>query len=126
MHATVKYEVKSGVVTLTGEVNSEEMYSSAEKVAATDRRFAVVRHTEREEHTYLPILKLLPGVGPVTKVHSQNVKPRLGIGLLALWGEHFLGKLRGAGRFRAEAPGSPWDALARSELRTHPSLRPMP
>jgi hyperosmotically inducible periplasmic protein len=34
MRDAVKYEVKSGVVTLTGEVNSEEMRSSAEKVAA--------------------------------------------------------------------------------------------
>ena len=33
MHNNVKYDVKSGVVTLTGEVNSEEMRSSAEKVA---------------------------------------------------------------------------------------------
>jgi len=31
---SVKYEVKSGVVTLTGEVNSEDMRSHAEKVAA--------------------------------------------------------------------------------------------
>jgi hyperosmotically inducible protein len=34
MHDTVKYEVKSGVVTLTGEVNSEDKRSRAEKVAA--------------------------------------------------------------------------------------------
>jgi osmotically-inducible protein OsmY len=34
MHDNVKYEVKSGVVTLTGEVNSEGMRSSAERVAA--------------------------------------------------------------------------------------------
>ena len=34
MHDNVKYEVKSAVVTLTGEVNSEEMRSSAERVAA--------------------------------------------------------------------------------------------
>jgi osmotically-inducible protein OsmY len=34
MHDNVKYEVKSGVVTLTGEVNSEALRSSAEKVAA--------------------------------------------------------------------------------------------
>ena len=34
MHDNVKYEVKSGVVTLTGEVNSEAMRSSAERVAA--------------------------------------------------------------------------------------------
>ena len=34
MHHNVKYEVKSGVVTLTGEVNSEELRSNAEKVAA--------------------------------------------------------------------------------------------
>ena len=34
MHDNVKYEVKNGVVTLNGEVNSEEMRSSAEKVAA--------------------------------------------------------------------------------------------
>ena len=34
MRDAVKFEVKSGVVTLTGEVNSEEMRSSAEKVAA--------------------------------------------------------------------------------------------
>ncbi|MFZ0804945.1 MAG: BON domain-containing protein [Candidatus Sulfotelmatobacter sp.] len=33
MHDSVKYDVKSGVVTLTGEVNSEAMRSSAEKVA---------------------------------------------------------------------------------------------
>lgn len=33
MHDSVKYDVKSGVVTLTGEVNSETMRSSAEKVA---------------------------------------------------------------------------------------------
>jgi len=34
MHDNVTYEVKSAVVTLTGEVNSEEMRSSAERVAA--------------------------------------------------------------------------------------------
>lgn len=34
MHDSVKYEVKSAVVTLTGEVNSEEMRSHAETVAA--------------------------------------------------------------------------------------------
>ena len=34
MHDNVKYEVKSGVVTLTGEVNSADKRSSAEKVAA--------------------------------------------------------------------------------------------
>lgn len=34
MHDNVKYDVKSGVVTLTGDVNSEAMRSSAEKVAA--------------------------------------------------------------------------------------------
>jgi hyperosmotically inducible protein len=34
MHHNVKYEVKSGVVTLTGEVNSEELRSGAERVAA--------------------------------------------------------------------------------------------
>jgi len=34
LHDTVKYEVKSGVVTLTGEVNSEAIRSSTEKVAA--------------------------------------------------------------------------------------------
>jgi len=34
MHDNVKYEVKSAVVTLTGEVNSEEMRSSAERLAA--------------------------------------------------------------------------------------------
>jgi osmotically-inducible protein OsmY len=34
MHHNVKYEVKSGVVTLTGDVNSEELRSIAEKVAA--------------------------------------------------------------------------------------------
>ena len=33
MHDNVKYEVKSGVVTLTGDVNSEMLRSSAEKVA---------------------------------------------------------------------------------------------
>jgi len=33
MHDNVKYAVKSGVVTLTGEVNSEAMRSIAEKVA---------------------------------------------------------------------------------------------
>ena len=34
MHENVRYEVKSGVVTLSGGVNSEELRSSAEKVAA--------------------------------------------------------------------------------------------
>ncbi len=34
MHDNVKYEVKSGVVTLSGEVNSEAMRSSAANVAA--------------------------------------------------------------------------------------------
>ncbi len=34
MHDNVKYDVKSGVVTLTGEVNSEEMRSRAANVAA--------------------------------------------------------------------------------------------
>jgi len=33
MHGDVKYEVKSGVVTLTGEVNSEDKRTRAEKVA---------------------------------------------------------------------------------------------
>jgi len=33
MHDTVKYDVKSGVVTLTGEVNSEDKRTFAEKVA---------------------------------------------------------------------------------------------
>ena len=33
MHHNVKYSVKSGVVTLTGEVNSQDMRSLAEKVA---------------------------------------------------------------------------------------------
>jgi hyperosmotically inducible protein len=33
MHDDVKYEVKSGVVTLTGEVNSEDRRTRAEKVA---------------------------------------------------------------------------------------------
>jgi hyperosmotically inducible periplasmic protein len=33
MHDTVKYDVKSGVVTLTGEVNSEDKRTLAEKVA---------------------------------------------------------------------------------------------
>jgi hyperosmotically inducible protein len=33
MHDRVKYEVKSAVVTLTGEVNSEDMRSNAERVA---------------------------------------------------------------------------------------------
>ena len=33
MHSDVKYEVKSGVVTLTGEVNSEDKRTRAEKVA---------------------------------------------------------------------------------------------
>ncbi len=34
MHDNVKYEVRSGVVTLTGEVNSEDIRSRAETVAA--------------------------------------------------------------------------------------------
>jgi osmotically-inducible protein OsmY len=34
MHDNVKFDVNSGVVTLTGEVNSEEMRSSAERVAS--------------------------------------------------------------------------------------------
>ena len=34
MHENVKYAVKSGVVTLTGDVNSEVLRSSAEKVAS--------------------------------------------------------------------------------------------
>jgi osmotically-inducible protein OsmY len=34
MHHNVKYSVKSGVVTLTGKVNSQDMRSLAEKVAA--------------------------------------------------------------------------------------------
>jgi hyperosmotically inducible protein len=34
LHEHVKYEVKSGVVTLTGEVNSEDKRALAEKVAA--------------------------------------------------------------------------------------------
>jgi hyperosmotically inducible protein len=34
MHHDVKYQVKSGVVTLTGEVNSEDKRTLAEKVAA--------------------------------------------------------------------------------------------
>jgi hyperosmotically inducible protein len=34
MHANVKYEVKNGVVTLTGEVNSEDKRARAEQVAA--------------------------------------------------------------------------------------------
>jgi osmotically-inducible protein OsmY len=34
MHDNVKFDVKSGVATLTGGVNSEELRSSAEKVAA--------------------------------------------------------------------------------------------
>jgi len=33
LHKSVKYEVKNGVVTLTGEVNSENKRSLAEKVA---------------------------------------------------------------------------------------------
>jgi len=33
MHHNVKYEVRNGVVTLTGEVNSEELRSSAQSVA---------------------------------------------------------------------------------------------
>ena len=33
LHESVKYEVKSGVVTLTGEVNSENKRARAEKVA---------------------------------------------------------------------------------------------
>jgi osmotically-inducible protein OsmY len=33
LHKSVKYEVKSGVVTLTGEVNSEDKRTRAEKVA---------------------------------------------------------------------------------------------
>jgi hyperosmotically inducible protein len=33
MHDTVKYDVKSGVVTLTGEVNSEDKRTRAEKLA---------------------------------------------------------------------------------------------
>jgi hyperosmotically inducible protein len=33
MHDNVKYEVKSGVVTLTGEVNSENKRTRAEKIA---------------------------------------------------------------------------------------------
>jgi hyperosmotically inducible protein len=33
MHENVKYSVKSGVVTLTGEVDSEDLRASAEKVA---------------------------------------------------------------------------------------------
>ena len=33
MHANVKYEVKNGVVTLTGEVNSQDKRMQAEKVA---------------------------------------------------------------------------------------------
>lgn len=33
MHANVKYDVKNGVVTLTGEVNSEDKRTRAEKVA---------------------------------------------------------------------------------------------
>jgi osmotically-inducible protein OsmY len=34
MHQNVKYEVKSGVVTLSGDVTWEELRSNAEKVAA--------------------------------------------------------------------------------------------
>jgi osmotically-inducible protein OsmY len=34
MHDNVKYEVKNGVVTLSGEVNSENKRASAEKVAS--------------------------------------------------------------------------------------------
>ena len=33
LHKSVKYEVKNGVVTLTGEVNSEDKRTHAEKVA---------------------------------------------------------------------------------------------
>jgi hyperosmotically inducible protein len=33
MHDSVKYEVKSGVVTLTGEVNSEDKRANAQKIA---------------------------------------------------------------------------------------------
>jgi hyperosmotically inducible periplasmic protein len=33
LHANVKYEVKGGVVTLTGEVNSQDKRARAEKVA---------------------------------------------------------------------------------------------
>jgi osmotically-inducible protein OsmY len=33
MHGSVKYEVKNGVVTLTGEVNSQYKRDRAEKVA---------------------------------------------------------------------------------------------
>ena len=33
LHKSVKYEVKNGVVTLTGEVNSEDKRTRAEKVA---------------------------------------------------------------------------------------------
>src|ERR1019366_1245617 len=33
MHGSVKYDVKNGVVTLTGEVNSEDKRTRAEKVA---------------------------------------------------------------------------------------------
>ena len=35
MHDNVKYDVKAGVVTLTGEVNSDELRSRAAKVATT-------------------------------------------------------------------------------------------
>jgi hyperosmotically inducible protein len=35
LHKTVKYEVKNGVVTLTGEVNSQNKRASAEKVATS-------------------------------------------------------------------------------------------
>jgi hyperosmotically inducible protein len=34
MHASVKYDVKSGVVTLTGEVNSQSKRAAAERVAS--------------------------------------------------------------------------------------------
>ncbi len=34
MHENVKYEVKSGLVTLSGEVNSEDKRTRAEKVAS--------------------------------------------------------------------------------------------
>jgi hyperosmotically inducible periplasmic protein len=35
MHDTVKYDVKNGVVTLTGEVNSQELRDFAQKLATT-------------------------------------------------------------------------------------------
>jgi len=35
LHKGVKYEVKSGVVTLTGEVNSESKRAQVEQVAST-------------------------------------------------------------------------------------------